>query len=315
MSELRNHDGGWLATACAEVAAGRPVVLASIIGVKGSAPRDVGAHMVIGAEDIWGTIGGGQLEFDAMRLARQMIAKDLPEAWTRRDMRMALGPDLGQCCGGQVRLLLEVLDQRALPLLQTLTDAEILIHPLTTGAPLHAAAPEAGPEYRLDEGGFVAPVISPRRPVFVYGAGHVGRALVGQLVPLGLDVHWVDVAADRFPATAPDGVRIIPAAEPEIIAAHAPVTAFHIVMTYSHAMDEAICARILQRGQFARLGLIGSQTKAARFRRRFAKMGIAPASIDRLVCPVGIAQITGKAPPYVALSIAAGIALWQEEST
>ena len=313
MSELRNHDGGWLAAACAEIAGGRPVVLASIIAVKGSAPREMGAHMLIGAANIWGTIGGGQLEYDAMRLARQMIDQDMLAEWTRRDMTMALGPDLGQCCGGQVRLLLEFLDQRTIPVLRSLTDAETLIHPLTTGVPLQTATSEVGPKFMLDERGFTAPVTTPQRPVFVYGAGHVGRALVGQLVPLGLDVHWVDVAADRFPTVAPDGVRVIPAAEPEIIAAHAPATAFHLVMTYSHAMDEAICARILQQGTFTRLGLIGSQTKATRFRRRFAAMGITPASIDRLECPIGIAQVTGKAPPYVALSITAGVAIWQQE--
>ena len=302
---------GWIDIARDRIASDGAVVRASLIGVKGSAPREAGATMLITRDDIWQTIGGGSLEFEVMRRARVMLAEaDGP--WPRQVMRAALGPDMGQCCGGQVKVLLEWFGPDQDEALAALAGCRAVLHPLDGDQPPSDAGDAPIGMARAGKG-FVAPVAVPGRPVFVYGAGHVGRALAPHLVALQLDLHWVDIAAARFPEEIPSGAWRVVAADPTVIAAHAPADALHLVITHNHDLDEAICHRILSGDGFARLGLIGSATKAARFRSRLGKAGIDTAALDRLVCPVGLASITGKHPARVALSIAAGVAIWQQE--
>ena len=301
----------WIDVARERIARDGGVVRASLVGVRGSAPREAGAMMLITPTDIWQTIGGGTLEFEVMAKARAMLASP-PTPWQRQITSAALGPDMGQCCGGHVKVLLERFGKDEDAVLAVLANCRRLAHPLAGAAPpVDAGDAAIGP----DAGGslFVAPVMQLGRPIFLYGAGHIGRALAPHLVALRLDLHWVDVAAARFPGDIPDGATRVVARDPSVIAAHAPGDAIHLVITHSHALDEALCHRILAGPGFARLGLIGSATKAARFRSRLAKAGIAPDCLDRLVCPVGLPEITGKHPARVALSIAAGVAIWQQE--
>ncbi len=314
---------GWIDVARDLIARDGGVVRASLVGVRGSAPREAGAMMLITATDIWQTIGGGSLEFEVMAKARAMLAA--PAApWQRQVISAALGPDMGQCCGGHVRILLEYFGADEATELAVLQGCRRIAHPLAGIAPpVDAGNADIGP----DKAGlmFIAPVAQPGRPLFLYGAGHIGRALAPHLTALQLDLHWVDIEDARFPANIsdgmsdgipngiPNGVTRIVASDPSVIAAHAPTDAIHLVITHNHALDEAICHRILSGPGFARLGLIGSATKAARFRARLAKAGIAPNVLDRLVCPVGLPAITGKHPARVALSIAAGVAIWQQE--
>ncbi|MGB1953854.1 MAG: XdhC family protein, partial [Candidatus Puniceispirillum sp.] len=150
-------------------------------------------------------------------------------------------------------------------------------------------------------------------PLFIYGAGHIGRALVPVIDGLGFDVYWVDIAPDRFPSVMPKGVSDVIAIDPTLIASHAPTDAFHLVITHSHALDQAICHTVLAGEGFARLGLIGSKTKNARFRSRLGKAGISDDMLARLICPIGIELVTGKQPARVAISIAAQLAIWQQE--
>jgi len=240
--------------------------------------------------------------------------------WQRRVISVALGPDMGQCCGGHVRVLLELFTVGERDALVDLAASAppLIGHPVQPGAALFAVDQDnAHHNARLglsaDGSVFIAAPDRRQRALFLYGAGHVGRALVGHLMALEYDVHWVDIAQDRFPAETGDGACRVIASDPTIIARHAPDGAIHLVLTHSHALDQAICHSLLLQGNFARLGLIGSATKAARFRRALAKSGIADDQLDRLVCPVGLLEITGKQPARVALSIAVGIALWQQE--
>ena len=302
---------GWIDIARDRIAGDGAVVRASLIGVKGSAPREAGAAMLITRDDIWQTIGGGSLEFEVMRRARAMLA-EAEGPWPRQVIRAALGPDMGQCCGGQVKVLLEWFGPDQDGALAALAGCRAVLHPLDGDQPPSDAGDAPTGMARAGKG-FVAPVEVPGRPVFVYGAGHIGRALAPHLVALQFDLHWVDIAAARFPEEIPAGARRVVAADPTVIAAHAPADALHLVITHNHDLDEAICHRILSGEGFARLGLIGSATKAARFRSRLGKAGIDAAALDRLVCPVGLASITGKHPARVALSIAAGVAIWQQE--
>jgi len=302
------------------------VVRAMLIGVKGSAPREVGATMLITAGDIYQTIGGGALEFDVMASARAWMSSNdnLDMRWQRRVISVALGPDIGQCCGGHVRVLLELFTTGERDALMDLAACapSLIAHPVQSGAalkavdqdnPHHKAQDNAQPGLSADGSIFIAAPDRCQRALFLYGAGHVGRALVGHLMALEYDVHWVDIAQDRFPAETSDGACRVIASDPTIIARHAPNGAIHLVLTHSHALDQAICHSLLLRSNFARLGLIGSATKAARFRRALVKAGIADDQLDRLVCPVGLQEITGKQPARIALSIAVGITLWQQE--
>ena len=300
---------GWITVARDLIGREGAVVRASLVGVRGSAPREAGAMMLITGTDIWQTIGGGTLEFEVMAGARDLIVAP-DAAWRRKVITAALGPDMGQCCGGQVRVLLERFGAAEDATLAALEACRVVAHPLSGDDPLTDGG-DAAPGRDGDV--FLAPVVLPGRPVFLYGAGHVGRALAPHLVALRFDLHWVDIAEDRFPAMIPEGARRVIATDPTVIAAHAPGDAFHLVITHNHALDEAICHRVLSGGGFARLGLIGSATKAARFRSRLGRAGIDEAALHRLVCPVGLPEITGKHPARVALSIAAGTAIWQQE--
>ncbi|MGB4828090.1 MAG: XdhC family protein, partial [Paracoccaceae bacterium] len=142
--------------------------------------------------------------------------------------------------------------------------------------------------------------------VWVWGAGHVGRALVSVLAPLpGISVTWVDVAADRFPDAVPEGVTVVPVADPCALVAHAPEAAEHLIVTYSHALDLELCHRLLSRG-FGGCGLIGSATKWARFRGRLGALGHSAGAIARIACPIGDPGL-GKHPQAIAVGVVAGM--------
>lgn len=236
-----------------------------VVAVQGSAPRGPGAQMWVWADPsapgvpwsgglvragLWGTIGGGALEAEAMGLALGTSAA--------REITLPLGPGLGQCCGGAVRLAFE---------------------------PGAAPAPKGG------------------SPVWIWGAGHVGRALVATLAPLAdLALCWIDTAPERFGGTIPEGVAQLIAKDPARLMARAPQTAQHYVLTYSHEIDLALCHAGLLRG-FDGLGLIGSATKWARFRTRLRALGHQDAQINRITCPIGAPEL-GKEPQAIAIGVA-----------
>ena len=291
---------------------GTPVVLVTIVATKGSTPRNVGARMIVTADEIWQTIGGGALEFDMMATARAMLAKAGAGMWDRQLVKRVLGPDMGQCCGGSLSLLLEKFGPGEAVVLNGLAAAADtgtrLAHPVVAAIPLRQATPAE----QSVETMFVAPIDDRQVPLFIYGAGHVARAVVPRMKGLGFDLFLVDVTESRFPPPGSHAATHVLARHPETVAARAPSGAVHLVMTHDHALDEAICLAILSRGDFGFLGLIGSATKRARFVRRLRQAGVAPERLDRLVCPIGIAEISGKAPDMVALSVVAQLAIWQQ---
>jgi xanthine dehydrogenase accessory factor len=272
--------------------------------VAGSAPRGVGAAMLVWQSGQSGTIGGGALEWEAAAVARAMLA-----AGGARLDRVPLGPALGQCCGGAVTLLTEVYDAATLPAPFDVVARAVDGRPMPLAVKrLLAAARGQGvlPAPALVQGWMVEPLARPERALWVWGAGHVGRALVAVLDPLpGLAITWIDVAADRFPAEVPPGVTVLPAADPGLLVAHAPTHAEHLVLTYSHALDLDLCHRLLGHG-FGRLGLIGSATKWARFRNRLAALGHDPAQIARIDCPIGD-PLLGKHPQAIAIGVAGAV--------
>ncbi len=258
--------------------------------------------MLVWATGQQGTIGGGALEHEATLRARAMLAT----GGTRID-RAALGPALGQCCGGAVTVLTEVYDDTNLPepqsgVISRTTNGSLI--PLAAQRILdRARAQGIAPQPALVQGWMIEPVARPARTLWIWGAGHVGRALVHTLAPLpDLAITWVDIAPDRFPETIPPNVTPLPAADPAALVAHAPRDAEHLILTFSHALDLDLCHRLLCHG-FARAGLIGSHTKWARFRSRLAALGHSQADITRIDCPIGDPSL-GKHPQAIAIGVA-----------
>lgn len=267
----------------------------------GSSPREVGASMLVWETGQSGTIGGGALEFEAAARARAMLT-----GAGRTVDRIALGPSLGQCCGGAVTLWTEVYEALPVPEAGVIArgpgDMPLAVKRMLAAARGQGLRPVAG----LVQGWLVEPVSEPDRQVWVWGAGHVGRALVSVLAPLpGIAVTWVDVAAERFPDAVPQGVTVVPASDPAMVADHAPAGAEHLILTYSHALDLELCHRLLNRG-FRSCGLIGSATKWARFRSRLKALGHEPAAISGIRCPIGDPTL-GKHPQAIAVGVAAEI--------
>lgn len=267
-------------------------VLVLVAEARGSAPREAGAAMLVAAGGTLGTVGGGAVEHRATAIARDMLAG---AAGPRAEIEFPLGPALDQCCGGRMRLAFALLTLHDLPATQ------------------EARGPAAGPLLHCGEGsrwGFAlwpgGPVWrEPRlaRQVVVYGAGHVGRALVRALAPLPFRVVWTDARAGAC-AGAPAGAQAFETPLPEAVAEAAAPNALHVVLTHSHALDLEIVAAVMARG-FGFCGLIGSATKRALFRRKLAERGVGPPAIDRLACPIGLPGLPDKRPAVIAASVAA----------
>lgn len=291
-----------LAALHATIAAHGPTARVVIAAHDGSSPREVGAAMLVWATGQSGTIGGGALEHEATTRARAHLAATRPLL-----TREALGPKLGQCCGGAVTLLTEVFTETTLPT----TEAGVFARPVDSRPMplaikrLLAKARGEGvlPRPALLQGWMVEPVSRPDRHLWIWGAGHVGRALVDVMAPLpGVAITWVDIAPERFPKAIPDTVTLRVDADPTQAVASAPKDAEHLIVTFSHALDLDLCHRLLTHG-FAHCGLIGSATKWARFRSRLAALGHSPAAIARIDCPIGDPAL-GKHPQAIAVGVA-----------
>lgn len=247
--------------------------------------------MLVWSDGQEGTIGGGALEYMAVQQAHSLQTGILSRT-------VPLGPDLGQCCGGSVTLVWEQFLPGQLP---------AFARPITLDAKPLASLAElpAGAAPRIKDGWLIEAKPQPRRPVWIYGAGHVGRALVGVLAPLpDMALTWVDTHADRFPADDPNVTKLV-AADPAAVTRYAPHNADHLILTYSHAIDLALCHALL--GQpTGSIGLIGSATKWARFRARLTDLGHSPAQISRIACPIGDPAL-GKHPQAIALGVATAL--------
>ena len=276
-----------------------------------------------------GTIGGGELEWRAIGAARDALSRSAPAATLDR---FTLGPDLGQCCGGSVRLLTEVFDRDRLGEVRALAAREAAgpfvtrgrIGPGTVKRIVVDNAGHEAPSVAIEDGGIVIERFRDlRRPLWLFGAGHVGRALMLALAPLPFDVTWIDEREDVFPAVVPASVRPLRSADPAGELAHAPAGAFVVVMTHNHPLDLAIvhaalaatpseapappgaAAPLGAAGRFDYVGLIGSASKRARFARRLREAGVAEAGIAALVCPIGMTTIRSKHPAAIAAGIVA----------
>ena len=297
--------------------AGEPAVLVTVAAAFGSSPREASARMIVTREQLFGSIGGGNLEYRATGEARQMLEggaacalKDYP-----------LGPALEQCCGGYVRLHYERVEPGSAWLRDALSagpDAVLVTDTASAASARHVVTSDgtgdaavrawiAGAGDIPDLGGDVTVerLFETRPLVLLFGAGHVGRALAPMLAAAACRVRLIDSRADALEDAA--GLVTVRTEDPVAETDAAPTGTWFMVMTHSHRLDEDICTAVLKRGDFAFLGLIGSATKRARFEARFRAAGIPEAAIARLTCPIGIGGISSKAPGAIAVATAAQV--------
>lgn len=334
------------------VLAREPCVLVTLNLILGSAPRESGSRMIVAAEAVHGSIGGGNLEYTAIGRARGLLA----ESGEARQLHQpfGLGPVLNQCCGGAVTVLFEVLPcgppAWLQPLVRALDAGEPAVLATAIDRPLPErvllgpaqAAPEgipeevraaarallaAGPPDRRESAPLAAverdgdiwwlePVGHDHPRLLLFGAGHVGREVARLLSRLPFTVTWVDSRDDAFDDITFDAgafddigaagrITTLRTDDPVGSVREAGPAGIYVVMTHSHQLDEEICYEVLQRDDFAWLGLIGSDTKRRRFAQRLQRRGVPAARLERLVCPIGLAGIRGKQPATIALSLVA----------
>ncbi len=294
------------------------VGVVTLVTVRGSSPRDSGARMIVRRDGGFsGSIGGGALEWRALAEAQALLAS---EGRSARLIDQALGPDLGQCCGGHVRVLVERFSAADRGWLEPLASAEAS-GPITTigtttlsGHFQRVVSDEAVapvPNAFLTDGTLRETFGTSFTPVFLAGAGHVGRALVLALAPLPFAVTWVDPRPGAFPSHAPTNVRP-QTADPVEALGEQSAGAMILAMTHSHALDLAIVHAALRLERFASVGVIGSATKRARFSSQLRQAGLAQTAIDQLVCPLGLPGLGGKEPAVIAASIAAKLLMDRE---
>ncbi|WP_294233809.1 xanthine dehydrogenase accessory protein XdhC [uncultured Sphingomonas sp.] len=285
---------------------GEPLALVTVLATEGSAPRGAGTRMVVTETDSVDTIGGGALEHRAIEQARAILAHP-PGSWRVQDY--PLGPLLGQCCGGRVRLLIERVDPAALDWIEAVATGATLttrLHPgHVTRHPDPAAAvtplsargdrPEAGACWSERSGQW-------QRPLYLFGAGHVGQAIARRIDGLPLRLAWFD---SRDALADLPGVTIIAEDRLPDCIAEAPADAAILILTHDHGLDYALTHAALMRPPLAYVGLIGSATKRARFLARLTRDAVSDQARARLTCPIGLPMIAGKEPDVIALSVLA----------
>ena len=253
----------------------QPAILVRVASTQGSVPREAGTWMAVFSDTVTGTIGGGHLEYQAIAKARARL-QTAGEGGRLEALevleRFVLGPSLGQCCGGVVHLCFEGVSAGDVP---------ALVLRLSTGL----------------------------TPVALFGGGHVGHALAQVLAPLPFQISWIDSRDGVFPDSVPPRV-VCEHSEPvqAAVASLAPQSRV-LIMSFSHAEDLDVVTACLKRqhekADLPYIGLIGSKTKWATFRRRLETRGFTPAELAHVTCPIGIAGITGKEPEVIAVAVAA----------
>ena len=300
----------WIAEALASARRGEPLAMVTIVGARGSTPREIGARMLVWPDRFTGTIGGGALERQALDQARRLLAQDV-----RRHALQdyPLGPLLGQCCGGHVRLLVERIDEASLAWLEpaAATREPFALTARFEGGGMSRAVEGAlassdGPRTPIAEVRTLSEAITPTRPTLtIFGAGHVGQAVARAFEPLPFDLAWLASREDLRPEAGGTRARVV--SEDELLAAveQAPANGLFAIFTHSHDLDYRLTRAVLARGDFRYLGLIGSQTKRRRFERRLRDDGVTEVQLARLTCPIGIPTLRSKAPAVIAVALAA----------
>ncbi len=335
----------------------KKIVLVTVIDTKGSTPREPGTKMIVSEQQIEGSIGGGNLEYQCIEIARLRLLSDTKCTWRRKTQRFPLGASLGQCCGGVVSIFFELLnssDSVWIEKLRTYAGNNIrsvvitsldndlsekkIISELTLSFDenegdfftrdctqvlnrlLNQASSNESQILKLSntsqQESFHAEVIVPNDfHIMIFGAGHVGKALVNVLSGLECSVTWVDNRDAQFPESVPQNTITQLEGDPEDAVDCAPRKTYYIVMTHCHGLDLRICERILNRTDISYCGLIGSTSKRQKFERRLLNKGYCAEMLNNLTCPIGINGISSKIPGEIAIAISAEILLIRDRIT
>lgn len=291
-------------------------VLVTVGQVRGSSPRETGAKMLVSASNVIGTIGGGNMEFQAIEHARNLLEK---RSQTKVEvLTMPLIPSFDQCCGGVVELIFETVIQNQAEWIgeleqhwQTQTAAC-----LTTGTkntaktikPLAKHPEHLEPvQWQAHNASLIEWVYDTRLPIYLFGGGHVAQALLNQCQHLPVTVTCIDSRPEMTPPIHTDNIEFIRSDDWPYLLQAAPDHACFLVMTHSHQLDYDITHAILERNRHRFFGLIGSATKKRRFTQLLKKNGISPQQLQTMTCPIGLPSITGKSPQTIAISVIAQI--------
>jgi len=341
----------WIDVLRERVARDGRVVLVTVAHTSGSAPRAAGTTMVVAAVDVFGTIGGGHLEFEALRMARNAVTDtSAAGAWI---VRFPLAARLGQCCGGVVTIAFKVVQRNdmrwldaASTCLRTHTPVALVSRIGNDAAPMLVSADNvtgslgaladdsaaiASARHHLAAGTANAMMLRATTPagatlmlhvvqppdfnVLVFGNGHVGRALVQVFGALNVAVRWIDGREHDFPAIVPRNVDVVITDDPVAELDAAPRRAFILILTHSHDLDYALTQAALQRDDWRYIGLIGSRSKRNQFEKRLAARGTPPEALSRIVCPIGVlagTTIRSKEPGAIAVGVVAEILALRE---
>lgn len=309
-------------------------IVVTVAGVRGSAPRETGAKMIVTARDTIGTIGGGQLEYQCTKIACEQLQKR-DDYRQRLQRRFPLGTNCGQCCGGIVEVMFERVassstawlkelkrlhDERRAVVVVTPRNGEPGKYLVTEDRCMHfennARCPEetisAARQMIIDHASaslldsfLIEPILQCDFDVAIFGAGHLGAATVDVLSRLDCNIRWIDPRRNIFPAQLPNNVTAVESGNPADEVAAMPQGTHYLVMTHSHPLDYEICDQVLRRGDFTYCGLIGSRSKRRRFERTMRKQGMSDSLLVRLTCPIGVPGIESKKPADIAVAVAA----------
>ena len=317
-------DTRWIAELAARVEREGRVVLVTLANATGSTPREAGTAMIVSHGGVFGTIGGGHLEFEAIRMGRDALADASSTApWL---VRFPLAARLGQCCGGVATLAFAPISKADRAWIDAAVareregDAMDLV--VAVGAERDAyairAASSGKDQARVVTSQASTEVVHTIVPehwnVLVFGNGHVGRALVRVLSVLPARVQWIDERESEFPADTPAEVQVIATDTPTCEIRDAPRGAQIVITTHDHALDfELVCAA-LGRDDWRYLGLIGSVSKRNQFEKRLLARGFSAAQVARVTCPIGRAvAIRSKDPGAIAIAVAAELVAVNEQ--
>ncbi len=250
------------------LAANSDVIVCELSAVRGSSPREQGTFMLVAPTALFGTIGGGALEYMVIEHARRLIAN----GQASEAMDVPLGPEIGQCCGGRVGVSLTYADAKRRAELERLVAAE------------EAAQPH----------------------VYIFGAGHVGRALAHILAIQPVQLEVIDTRSEELDLL-PRDILARAVAMPEAVVRSAPQGSSYVIVTHDHALDFLIAQEALARRDAPYVGMVGSATKRARFASWFKGEGGDPSAMERLVLPIGQQGLGDKRPAVIAALAAAEI--------
>jgi len=245
------------------------IIFVRIIDTKGSVPRNENVFMVVTNNKQYGTIGGGELEY---RVTNESIKLLNNIDSSKKILEFPLGPSLGQCCGGYIKI----------KLIKYKNGKELLL-----------------------ENNLIDEILSNNKNLYIFGAGHVSNALMNKLEGVGFNIFVIDSRENYLTQVKHEYINAILAKNPEIIIKNSPPDSYYLIMTHNHQIDLLICASILKKKSFSFIGLIGSKTKKIRFYKRLLRMNFNEELINKIECPIGMTQIQGKEPDIIAISIIA----------